>query len=224
MRSTCAASSACTRRCASLNRANRVSLPVINDVWLCRALSVTWTSTTAAGWRRQGRSSGFTPCCCSRGTECCVCSHTCRRPPGPLASSASARTCHTHRWVPCRIGALRVGACLHRVGAFLVTANYSAGAVESPVLVQSEAAQHCTMEVRTASMLSAGHFPPKLRPEQKRSVVSCQALAGWSTVHVCHGGREMAVGQSSEAGGGRLWRWPTAVGDYQVQRTACAAA
>ena len=130
----------------------------------------------------------------------------------------------TRRWVPCRIGALRVGACLHRVGAFLVTANYSAGAVESPVLVQSEAAQHCTMEVRTASMLSAGHFPPKLRPEQKRSVVSCQALAGWSTVHVCHGGREIAVGQSSEAGGGRLWRWPTAVGDYQVQRTACAAA
>ena len=113
---------------------------------------------------------------------------------------------------------------LVRVGAFLVTANYSAGAVESPVLVQSEAAQHCTMEVRTASMLSAGHFPPKLRPYQKRSVVSCQALAGWSTVHVCHGGREMAVGQSSEAGGGRLWRWATAVGDYQVQRTACAAA
>ena len=130
----------------------------------------------------------------------------------------------TRRWVPCRIGTTERRWVLVRVGAFLVTANYSAGAVESPVLVQSEAAQHCTMEVRTASMLSACHFPPKLRPEQKRSVVSCQALAGWSTVHVCHGGREMAVGQSSEAGGGRLWRWPTAVGDYQVQRTACAAA
>ena len=145
MRSTCAASSACTRR-------------------------FTWTSTTAAVWRRQGRLSGCTPCCCSRATEYCASSRTCRRQPGRLASSASARTCYTHRWVVlCRIGTLRVGGtCLYRVGAFLVTANYSAGAVESPVLVQSEAAQHCTMEVRLHSLDSS-------RASRRRAPTSLQS-------------------------------------------------
>ena len=75
-----------------------------------------------------------------------------------------------HRWVVlCRIGALRVGGtCLYRVGAFLVTANYSAGAVESPVLVQSEAAQHCTMEVRTHSLDSS-------RASRRRAPTSLQS-------------------------------------------------
>ena len=66
------------------------------------------------------------------------------------------RTYVPHAPLGCSLQDWRVGGTfMRRVGAFLVTANYSAGAVESPVLVQSEAAQHCTMEVRMHSLDSS---------------------------------------------------------------------
>ena len=169
MRSTCAASSACTRRCASLNRAT--ACHAAGDQ---RCLAV-----SARSYLDQHNGGGVETTGAIEWVHAMLLQSrdgVLRLFPHLPETTRVARFVRLrtyvprHRWVVlCRIGTLRVGGtCLYRVGAFLVTANYSAGAVESPVLVQSEAAQHCTMEVRMHSLDSS-------RASRRRAPTSLQS-------------------------------------------------
>jgi hypothetical protein len=86
---------------------------------------------------------------------------------------------------------------LRTVGAFLVTANYTAaGGVVSPVLMESTAGQPCTME----------------------------ALEGWGEVGVtvCHGRNSVPVQHSKDELRRALWSWATVEGEYRLRKGAAA--